>query len=57
MKKAIQKMRIMLLLTAMLFPLLSFGQQYVRTERGDFNEDGLITIDDVTAITNYLLTN
>ena len=55
MKKTIKKMKILLLLGAMLLPLCANGQQKVRTVRGDFNLDGTFGMDDLTALINYLV--
>lgn len=55
MKKTIKKMKILLLLAAMLLPLCANGQQYVRTVHGDYNMDGTFGMDDLTALINYLV--
>ena len=57
MKKAIQKMRILILLSVLLAPLLTNGQDLARTERCDCNLDGTFSLDDLTTLINYLLTD
>lgn len=57
MNKTLKKMRTLLVLIAMLAPLLSASQQYARTERGDYNLDGVFGMDDLTELINYLLTD